>query len=234
MSKNNDIPNHIAIVMDGNRRWARNNKMAILTGHNYAANHTIEKITEHATKRGVKYLTFWAFSTENWQREKSEVEGLLKILSDALKNKVPSFIQKGVKLKVIGDLTKFSQDLQEQIAEAIEKTSQGKSITVVIAINYGGRDEIIRGINELLKDKQKDEGTKINVDEFLSYLDTKEIPDPDLLIRTGGEKRLSGFLTWQSVYSELYFTDVLWPDFSENDLDAAIADYQKRTRRFGK
>lgn len=224
------IPQHIAIIMDGNRRWALQHKKDILTGHDFAANFTIEKIVEHASKRGVKYITLWAFSTENWQRNPREVEGLLTILRKAVAQKVPDFIKKGVKLQVIGDISKFPQDLQKGIRESIEKTKNGKNITAIIALNYGGRDEIIRAVNQISSVKYQVSSEK----DFSQYLDTKEIPDPDLLIRTGGEKRLSGFLPWQSIYSELYFTDVLWPDFSEKDLDEAIRDYQQRTRRFGK
>lgn len=250
-----NIPNHIAIIMDGNRRWAKLNKKKLLMGHDFAANFTIEKIVEHAARRGVKYITLWAFSTENWQRNKQEVEGLLRILRKAVVQKVPSFIKKGVKLLVIGDLSRFPQDLQNSIKEAIEKTRDGKNITAIVALNYGGRDEILRAINkwslddrlwsldgkatsdqrQTTKDKRPTVSVKkLKEKDFSNYLDTKGIPDPDLLIRTGGEKRLSGFLPWQSVYTELYFTDVLWPDFSEKDLDEAIADYQQRIRRFGR
>lgn len=229
------IPQHIAIIMDGNRRWAKLNKKKLLMGHDFAANFTIEKIVEHAARRGVEYITLWAFSTENWQRNKQEVEGLLKILRKAVAQKVPSFIKKGVKLLVIGDLSRFPQDLQNSIKEAIEKTSDGKNITAIVALNYGGRDEILRAIQKLHEnEKCKMKNVKLNETDFEEYLDTHGIPDPDLLIRTGGEKRLSGFLPWQTVYTELYFTDVLWPDFSEKDLDLAIADYQQRIRRFGR
>ncbi len=222
-------PTHIAIIMDGNRRWAKQHKLAIIKGHEYAAKNVLEKIVEHAAKKGVKYLTFWAFSTENWQRNKQEVEGLLNILRWGLKEKVKTFIEKSVKLKVIGDTTKFPQDIQKGIQQAIGQTKNGKNITAVLAINYGGRDEIIRAINKIFR-----QNDNITEEGFSQYLDTKDIPDPDLIIRTGGEKRLSGFLLWQSEYSELYFTDKLWPDFKEKDLDIAIEEFSSRQRRYGK
>ena len=225
------IPQHIAIIMDGNRRWAKKNKLSILRGHEYAADKVIENIVEHAAKRGVRFITFWAFSTENWKRNKREVDGLLNILRVSLKNKIELFIKKGVRLKVIGDLSKFPDDIKKGISQAIEKTQGGKNITAVLAINYGGRDEIIRAIE---KSKIKNQKSKITQDDFNSFLDTAEIPDPELIIRTGGEKRLSGFLLWQSEYAELYFCDTLWPDFSSQHLDTAILDFQKRDRRYGK
>ena len=248
------IPNHIAIIMDGNRRWAREHKLAIIKGHEYAAKNVLEKIIEHAAKTGVKYVTFWAFSTENWQRNKQEVDGLLNILRWSLKEKVQTFIKKGVKLKIIGDLTKFPKDIIIGIEDAVEKTKEGKNITVVLAVNYGGRDEIIRAINKWNKKEerhsgesrkagrlqnrfwtsQNDDSGNLTEEQFSHFLDTKDLPDPDLIIRTGGEQRLSGFLSWQAEYAELYFTDILWPDFSADDLDLAIADYQKRQRRFGR
>ncbi len=225
------IPQHIAIIMDGNRRWAKKNKLSILRGHEYAADKVIENIVEHAAKRGVRFITFWAFSTENWKRNKREVDGLLNILRVSLKNKIELFIKKGVRLKVIGDLSKFPDDIKKGISQAIEKTQDGKNITAVLAVNYGGRDEIIRAIE---KSKIKNQKSKITQDDFNSFLDTAEIPDPELIIRTGGEKRLSGFLLWQSEYAELYFCDTLWPDFSSQHLDTAILDFQKRDRRYGK
>ncbi len=261
--------------MDGNRRWAKKHKLEILRGHQYAADNILEKIVEHGAKIGIKYLTFWAFSTENWHRDKFEVEGLMNILRNSLKTKIKSFIEKGVRLKVIGDISVLSKDLQSGIENAVDMTKNGKAITVVMAINYGGRDEIIRAFNKINRDlfrrhsgesfiegrlqnrlvrrssSLKNEGgfwtspstpssgprgqnDMVKEEEFSKYLDTKDIPDPDLIIRTGGEQRLSGFLLWQSEYSELYFTDTLWPDFSPKGLDLAIEDFKKRQRRFGR
>ncbi len=228
-------PKHIAIIMDGNRRWAKKHKLEIIKGHEYAANNVLEKIIEHAAKIGIKYITFWAFSTENWQRSKPEVEGLLNILRRSLKEKLKTFIKNGVKLNVIGDITKFPKDICHGIEDAIEKTKNGKNITVVLAVNYGGRDELLRAIEKYQSIKVSGyQGIKLTIKEFSQYLDTKDIPDPELIIRTGGEQRLSGFLLWQIEYSELYFTDKLWPDFKEKDLDIAIKEFSSRQRRFGR
>lgn len=233
------VPQHIAIIMDGNRRWAKKHHLTILKGHEYASDKVLEKIIKHASKLGVKYLTFWAFSTENWQRNKAEVEGLMQIFRRALKEKVRLFIENNVRLLVIGDITKLPFDIQAGIEEAIEKTKTKTAITVVFAMNYGGRDEINRAINKLLENSKFNpplggQNLKLSENELSNYVDTANIPDPDLIIRTGGEKRLSGFLLWQSEYSELYFVDTLWPDFTESDLDLAISDYNLRRRRFGK
>lgn len=230
MTKNR-APQHIAIIMDGNRRWAKKRRLPILAGHDYAAKKVLENIVEHAAKLGVKYITLWAFSTENWQRDKKEVEGLLNLFRWGLKERIQRFVEKEVRLKVIGDLSKFPQDVQNGIEEAVEKTKNGKNITAVLAVNYGGRDEIVRVVNQISQIKPIGQITE---SEFSDLLDTKNIPDPDLLIRTGGEKRLSGFLPWQTVYTELYFTDTLWPDFKPEDLDLAIEEFQNRERRFGK
>ncbi|MCL5676197.1 MAG: polyprenyl diphosphate synthase [Patescibacteria group bacterium] len=236
MIKRSRIPKHVAVIMDGNRRWAKKHRLSILKGHDFAAKNVLENIVEHAALLGVKYITLWAFSTENWQRDKKEVEGLLNIFRRGLIERIDSFIEKGVRLLVIGNISKFPADLQKGIKTAVEKTSGGKNITAVLAINYGGRDEIVRAINKWQTTVNSKQRTKNNltIEQFNNFLDTKGIPDPDLLIRTGGEKRLSGFLPWQSIYSELYFTDTLWPDFSPQDLDRAIEEFEKRERRFGK
>ncbi len=243
---NNKVPRHIAIIMDGNRRWAKKHRLSVLKGHDYAAKKVLENIVEEAARRGVKFITLWVFSTENWQRNKTEVAGLLNIFRWGLQERVQRFVEKGVKLKVIGDISRFPQDIQKGIEEAIEKTKNGKNVTVVLAINYGGRDEIIRAVNHIFFSRHSGERQRlqnrfwtsqndpITEEEFSRLLDTTDIPDPDLLIRTGGEKRLSGFLPWQTVYTELYFTDTLWPDFTPRDLDQAIEEFQKRERRFGK
>lgn len=230
MTKDN-VPQHIAIIMDGNRRWAKKHHLSILAGHDYAAKKVLEHIVEHAAKRGVKFITLWAFSTENWQRDKKEVEGLMQLLRWGLVEQVKTFLQKGVRLLVIGDINHFPKDIQKGIKEALEKTKNGKNITVVLAVNYGGRDEILRAASQIGQIRPI---RQITENEFSDLLDTKNIPDPDLLIRTGGEKRLSGFLPWQTVYTELYFTDTLWPDFSHSDLDLAIEEFGKRIRTYGK
>ncbi len=216
-----NIPNHIAIIMDGNRRWAKKRGLAAVAGHAFAVDSVVEQLIERAGELGVKYLTLWAFSTENWGREKEEVEGIMSLFRKALMTKVQKFIEKGARLHMIGDMSRFASDIQEGMKKAMKASEQNDKIMVSFALNYGGRDEIKRAVE------------KGGVD-FEKYLDTAGMPDPDLIIRTGGEQRLSGFLMWQSAYSELYFTETLFPDFGPKELDTAIEEYQGRQRRFGK
>jgi len=215
------IPTHIAIIMDGNRRWAVEHKLPILEGHRRVSNQVLERLVEHGAKRGIRYMTFWAFSTENWSRAESEVSGIMGILAQSLKPFGKKMMEKGVKLLVIGDLSRIDEKLRKGIAEVVERTKNNSRITVTIALNYGGRDEIRRAVKKF--------GT-----EFENHLDTVGVPDPDFIIRTGGEQRLSGFLLWQSEYSELYFPSFLMPDFTPERLDEAIEEFQNRKRRFGK
>lgn len=230
MANNKSLPTHIAIIMDGNRRWARKNRLPLLFGHKKGARETIEPIVDRCLDLGIKYVTFWAFSTENWERDKTEVEGLLSLFRNVLKESIDIMNKKGVRVKTIGDLSKFPIDIQRNLNEDIKKTKDNNKLTMTLALNYGGRDEIIRAIKKIPQEKI----STITKDYFSNFLDTKNLPDPDLLIRTGGESRLSGFLLWQIEYTEIYFTDLLWPDFTPRDLDVAIEEYQKRQRRFGK
>jgi undecaprenyl diphosphate synthase len=215
------VPKHVAIIMDGNRRWAKAQGLNPLAGHGKAMEETVENLIESAGELGIEYLTLWAFSTENWGREKNEVTGLMNLFRKALMTKVDTFIAKGARLRMLGDMTKFSPDIQEGMKLAMKKSESNTKITVAFALNYGGRDEITRAVEK--------GGT-----EFEKHLDTAGIPDPDLIIRTGGEQRLSGFLMWQAAYSELYFTDTLFPDFDKGALEEAVEEYQGRQRRFGK
>jgi undecaprenyl diphosphate synthase len=217
----NNIPTHVAIIMDGNRRWARNRGLGAVAGHAYAVDSVVENLIERAGELGIKYLTLWAFSTENWGRAEDEVTGIMQLFRKALMTKVKKFIEKGARLKMIGDMSRFSPDIQEGMKKAMVASERNDKITVTFALNYGGRDEIRRAVEK-------------GGMEFEKYLDTVGMPDPELVIRTGGEERLSGFLMWQSVYSELYFTDILFPDFGKEQFEAAIEEYQKRQRRFGK
>jgi undecaprenyl diphosphate synthase len=226
----NQIPKHVAIIMDGNRRWARQHKLEALQGHEYVANKLIEPLVERLILRGVKYVTLWAFSTENWQRDPKEVEGLMNLFRQAFKKSAKRLHEQGVRLNVIGDISQFPQDIQENVADWLEKSKNNERITVTFALNYGGHDEIIRGIHQLPDAKRK----TVTAEEFKQYLDTADLPDPDLIIRPGGELRLSGFLAWSAVYAELYFSDLLMPDFGPDQLDEALAEYAKRMRRFGK
>lgn len=222
---------HIAFIMDGNRRWAKKRGLPTLVGHAKGYNR-IEPLVEHAQKRGIKHITFWAFSTENWKRDKKEVTYLLNLFRKILKGKsVSNLIKKGGKIVVLGDIDPFPDDIKENIKKIVDDSKQNTNIIINIGLNYGGRAEILHAVKKMLADKRNYQD--INEDLFSHYLYTHDQPDPDLIVRTGGEQRLSGFLTWQSIYSELYFTDVLWPDFTEEEFDRALEEYINRDRRFG-
>ena len=215
------IPKHVAIIMDGNRRWAKKQGLSAIAGHNYVVDQVIEPIIERCGDLGIEYLTLWAFSTENWGRDPIELSGLMALFKRGIMEKLGGLIKKGARLRMIGDLSKFSPDLQEGMRKAIKESEGNTKINVMFALNYGGRDEIVRAVG------------KGGV-EFEKYLDTVGMSDPDLIIRTGGEQRLSGFMMWQSAYSELYFTKTLMPDLTIEKFDLAIEEYQNRQRRFGK
>lgn len=245
MNNQSQIPQHIAIVMDGNRRWARERGLPILEGHRRVADKVLEPLIEHAAKWGIKYITFWAFSTENWQRDKKEVEGIMRIFRRVIHKRWQRLHEKGVRVRVIGDISKFAPDIREALHDVVEQTKRNERITTLFALNYGGRDEMMRAMNKVISDKQKaiSKGNKnliprhiahITEDEFSQYLDTAGIPDPELIIRTGGEQRVSGFLLWQSEYSELYFPTWYMPEFTPDRLDEAIVIFAGRKRRFGK
>lgn len=231
-----NFPKHVAIIMDGNRRWAAKKGLGPVDGHKQAAQKTIKPIVKRAIKRGIGYLTFWAFSSENRNRDKEELRGLFNIFREALKTNLKELEEMGVKVQIIGQIDWFPKDIAEMAKSFVEKTKGNSKITVSFALNYGGREELLRAISRLL-DKiqihQRSAEEPITEGEFSSYLDTAGIPDPDLVIRTGGNLRLSGYFPWQTVYSELYFTKTLWPDFSPWEFDKALLDYLKRTRRFG-
>lgn len=232
------LPKHVGIIMDGNRRWAKKRGLGVVAGHAKAVDEVTEKLIERAGERGIEYLTLWAFSTENWNRDERELKGIMKLFRKALESKVEKFVKQGAKLKMIGDMSRFDEDIQEGMRKAEEVSRDNTKITVSFALNYGGRDEILRAVNKMEQDSDRvqpsqGEGRTLGERELEKYLDTAGMPDPDLIIRTGGEKRLSGFLTWQSVYSELYFTDLMFPDFLPSELDKALEEYQNRQRRFG-
>lgn len=229
-----NVPQHIAIILDGNGRWAKKKGMPRNYGHMEGAK-TVERICEDAYNLGVKYLTVYAFSTENWKRPQSEVDALMNLLRSYMKNCLKRAEKNNMRVRVIGDKTALAQDLQERIAELEEATKNYDGLCFQIALNYGSRDEMIRSMRCLCQDCKEGKVDVNDIDEtmFESYLDTADIPDPDLMIRTSGEQRLSNYLLWQLAYSEFYFTDVLWPDFSKEDLEKAIEYYNKRDRRFG-
>lgn len=225
------VPQHVAIIMDGNRRWARQRGLPVVMGHKKVVEQNIEEIIERAGELGVKYLTLWAFSTENWQREQSEVEGIMRLFRWAFDHKAQRLADKGARLRVVGDIDRFDEDIRKKINYWIEKTKHNAAITVIFALNYGGRDELLRAVRKI---QHSDTSQIVTEEIFATYLDTAGIPDPDLIIRPGGEKRLSGFMLWQSEYAELYFTDVLMPDFGAKELDLAVEEYAKRERRRGR
>jgi len=222
---------HLAIIMDGNRRWAKARGLDPVKGHEQAAKNAIEPLIEKCVDLGIPYVTFWAFSTENWKRDKEELKGLFDVFRFALGSLAIRFIKRGARLRILGDINRFPKDIAKKSLEMISKSSKNHKITVTFALNYGGRDEILRAVKKIITEKIPVE--KIDEPLFSSYLDTAGIPDPDLIIRTGGEKRLSGYLPWQSVYAELVFTPTLFPDFTPNELALAIDDFLGRDRRFG-
>ena len=229
-----NIPQHVAIILDGNGRWAKKRFLPRNMGHVQGAK-TVEKICEDAWDLGIKYLTVYAFSTENWKRSEEEVGALMKLLNKYLSDCLERSSKNNMRVRVIGDISRLSSELQKQIIELEEKSSVNTGLNFTVALNYGGRDEMIRGMKKMVDDMQKKNmsANQITEEFFASYLDTKGIPDPDLMIRTSGEQRISNYLLWQMAYTEFYFTDVLWPDFDKNELQKAIDYYTGRDRRFG-
>ncbi len=230
----NNIPIHIAFIMDGNGRWAKKQGKPRTYGH-YAGAYKIEDVVKWCANRGVKYTTFYAFSTENWKRPMEEVNFIFGLLE----NKIHEFYERmdveGVRLRFIGRIDKLPSSLKEKCLEYEEKTKDNSRIQVIMAFNYGGRNEITDGIKKLIEDIKNGNITTDNLDEngFRNYLYAPDVPDPDLVIRTSGEMRISNFLIWQIAYSELYFSKLLWPEFTEEELQKAIDEYSKRDRRFG-
>lgn len=231
MLKNKNVPLHIGIIMDGNRRWARKKGLPLMWGHKKGYS-VVQKVGKWCLKRGIKILTLYAFSTENWHRSKKEVEYLFRLLKQALEKDIKKLHKRGIKLRVIGKIEELPQDLQKAIRKAMKLTSKNTKGILNLAINYGGRLEILEAVKEILR--KKIPPSKINEETFSKYTYTAGLPDPDLIIRTSGEKRLSGFLTWQSVYSELIFIKKYWPDFTEEDLEKCLKEYARRKRRFGR
>lgn len=229
-----NVPQHIAIILDGNGRWAKAKGMPRNYGHAQGSKN-VERICEDAYKMGVKYLTVYAFSTENWSRPQSEVDALMKLLRNYMKTCLKTAEKNRMKVRVLGDKTRLDEDIRTRIAELEAATVNNDGLNFQIALNYGSRDEMIRAIRRLAKDCEdgKVNSAEITEQMFESYLDTHDIPDPDLLIRTSGELRLSNYLLWQLAYTEFYFTDVLWPDFTKEEFQKAIEHYNKRDRRFG-
>lgn len=229
------IPSHIAIIMDGNGRWAIERGLDRTSGHQEGVV-AVRRIVEAAGKSGVSFLTIYAFSTENWNRPNEEVDALMDLMVYAIVKETPDLIKKGVRLLVIGDSTRLPIKTRKALENCIKETSDGSTITLILALSYSSKWEITQALKKMVHDiqSQRLSADDLNEESLSHYLTTKDIPDPDLLIRTGGEKRISNFLLWQLAYAELYFTDVFWPDFDEEHLYQAIFDYQCRERRFGK
>lgn len=229
------IPKHIAIILDGNGRWAKKRFMPRNYGHAQGSKN-VEKICEEAYNMGVEYLTVYAFSTENWGRPQSEVDALMKLLRNYMKDCVKTTSKNNMRVRVLGDISALDEDLQNSIKDLERISASNTGLNFNIALNYGSRDEIIRAIKQLVTDYDRKEVKLEDITDelFAKYLDTNGIPDPDLLIRTSGEQRLSNYLLWQLAYTEFYFTDVLWPDFDKKELLKAIEYYNSRDRRYGK
>ena len=228
------IPNHVAIILDGNGRWAKSKGMPRNYGHTVGAKN-VETVCRAADELGIKYLTLYAFSTENWNRPQNEVNALMKLFFFFLKNCSKTADKNNMRVRVIGEITRLSNAFQQRIHELETASASNTGLNLTIAINYGSRDEILRAVRHMVEDAREGKLETKDIDEnvFSSYLDTRELPDPDLLIRTSGEQRLSNYLLWQLAYSEFYFTDVPWPDFHKKELELAIEAYNKRDRRFG-
>jgi len=231
----NNLPEHIAIIMDGNGRWAKKKGNQRIFGHKNGVK-AVRDVVEGAGEIGVKFLTLYAFSTENWNRPKQEIDALMGLLVSSIDAETDTLIKNNVRLMTIGDTEGLPNNVASKLYKLIEKTSQNKGLTLILALNYSARWEILNAVKNIIIDTKNElvDESEISNKFFESYLNTKDIPDPDLLIRTSGEYRISNFLIWQIAYSELYFTDVLWPDYRKPDLFKAILDYQKRERRFGK
>ncbi|MDR2457942.1 MAG: isoprenyl transferase [Clostridiales Family XIII bacterium] len=229
MDKNN-LPRHTAIIMDGNGRWAEKNNLSRIKGHEEGM-WVMKKIVRHSANIGIKHLTVYAFSTENWKRTKKEVGGLMKILIFFVDNEFKEIHENNVKIRLLGEISAFDKKVLSRLHKTVELTKNNTGLNFNIALNYGSRDEMIRAVKKIYDTDIKSE--EITEKLFAANLWTKEIPDPDLIIRTSGEKRLSNFLLWQAAYSEFVFTDTLWPDFNESEYEKCILEYQKRKRRFG-
>lgn len=232
----NKLPKHIAIICDGNRSWARKRGLKVFMGHDKAVNEVFESLADHAIELGIEFLTFWIFSTENWKRDKVEVDYLMNLFRKIFDEKIDGWHKKGIRFKMIGDITRFEQDIQDRIIDATEKTKDNKKITVTLAMNYGGRDEIKRATQKIAK-KVKD--GELNIDEIdekliSANLDTSYMPDPEMIVRTGEDAtRLSGFMSWQQQYSEIIFPRFNYPDFTPEKLDEVLEEFFRRNRRFG-
>jgi undecaprenyl diphosphate synthase len=234
LKRSGEIPTHIAIIMDGNGRWAKRRGLPRVAGHREGVK-SVRDVVEACAQLGVKYLTLFAFSTENWRRPKEEIDTLMKLLIKTIRSETEKLHKNDIKLMAIGDIDSLPKEVRQELKEAMEKTKNNKRMVLNLALSYSGRWEIIEAVKEIARDVKKGKVKIEEIDDklFSNYLKTAGIPDPDLLIRTSGELRISNFLLWQIAYTELYITDCLWPDFRRKHLYEAIRDYQRRERRFG-
>lgn len=229
-----NVPAHVAIIMDGNGRWARQRELPRIAGHQQGVD-AVTEVVDACARQGVRYLSLFAFSSENWGRPRQEVDALMLLLLEYLSSQRQKMLDNGIRLRVIGDLSRMTQGVQQALAEVQKATSAGQGLTLVLALSYGGRDEILRAVRRIIDQVQGGDldPDRLNAETFAACLDLADMPPADLMIRTSGEMRISNFLLWQAAYTELYFTDVLWPDFNLAELNKAFADYYQRRRRFG-
>lgn len=233
MGRSPKIPRHVAIIMDGNGRWAELRGMPRVLGHR-AGMRSVKRAVEYAYEQGISYLTLFAFSIENWGRPKSEVAALMSLLKEYIKKELSEMVEKKIRLNVIGNLEMIPEDVMDKVVYAIDETRDNDRFVLTLALSYSGRDEILRGVKKLVSDTAEGKGAaEITEDIFRQYLDSPSIPDPDLLIRTSGEMRVSNFLLWQLAYTEIYFTEKLWPQFTKKEFEKAIREFSRRKRRFG-
>lgn len=229
MNDDMKLPLHVSMIMDGNGRWAKEKGKERLFGHAEGIE-SVRACTEYAVERGIKYLSLFAFSTENWNRPVEEVEGLMRMMIKAISNETPTFVKNGIRFRVIGDFSGLSQELQQEIEDCQKLTEKFNNLTLIVFLSYSGKWDILQAARKAAQVGE----SNISEKEFESYLSTAGIPDPDLIIRTSGEQRISNYMLWQAAYSELYFTKTLWPDFRKNEFRLALEEYASRSRRFGK
>jgi undecaprenyl diphosphate synthase len=232
MDKQKKLPNHIAIIMDGNGRWAKQRNKNRIYGHNQAKK-SVKECVEYCVEHKIKFLSLFTFSTENWNRPKLEVKALMKLLNIVIKDEINHLIEQNIKIKVIGDISKIPEKTEINLKKAIDKTKNNSGLTLILAINYSGKWDILNATKKILIDKNQIDLKIFNYNIFENYLTTANIPEPELIIRTSGEHRISNFYLWQAAYSELFFTDILWPDFNKKELNNVIFEFQNRERRFG-
>ena len=232
MNKENSTPNHIAIVMDGNGRWAKKRGESRIQGH-IEAKKSVRESIEFCVENKIPYLSLFTFSTENWNRPRLEVKALMNLLNVVIKEELDNLVEQNIKLKVIGNLHELPKKTRKSLSDATSNTKKNTGLTLILAINYSGKWDIINATKKILENKVKVDLANFNEKYFEKHLSTSNIPEPELIIRTSGEQRISNFYLWQSAYSELYFTNILWPDFSKKELNNAIFEFKKRNRRFG-